>query len=130
MNKNKDNSTALADQEAILEAISEDSVLVEIRSSSPLGASLLAMNTIAKQYGQAEQSPQMWAEQELENGIKARKRTWDYSAKTQNRKALEEELIVIKRLFTVPAESDPHYTERYMARARAMDACQAKHGIQ
>ena len=130
MNKNRDNATALAEQEAIVQAISEDSICVTITTGSALGASLLAFNQIARKYGEPELSPQEWVEKELPNALTARKRAWEYSAKTQTNKAFVAEMVTISKLFTVPPAEHPEYQRRMLARFEAEQACRAKYGIQ
>lgn len=126
----RDNSTAMQEQEEIVNAIGEDTICVTIRTGSPLGASLLAFNQIARKHGQEEHSPQEWVELELANALTARKRAWEYSAKTQSNKAFAEEMRVIAKLFTVPAPDQPKYMERLQARFEAEQTCRAKYGIQ
>lgn len=130
MDKNRNNATALQEQEELVAAIAEDSVCVTITTGSSLGASLLAFNSIARQYGEQELSAQEWAEKELPNALTARKRAWEYSAKTQNNKAYVEEMRVIGKLFTVPTPDHVKYQERLMARYEAEQACRAKYGVQ
>ena len=126
----KDNSKAMAEQEELLDAIKEDAVCVSITAGSPLGATLLAFNQIARQYDEKELSAQEWAEQELPNALLARKRAWKYSADTRNLKAYAEEMRAIGKLFTVPAPAHAKYMERMVARFEAEQNCRAKYGIQ
>jgi len=126
----RDNSKAMLEQEAIVDAIGEDTVCVEIRTGSALGASLLAFNQIASKYGAEQHSPQEWVELELANALTARKRAWEYSAKTQANKAFAEEMRVISKLLTVPAPDAPKYMERLQARFEAEQTCRAKYGVQ
>lgn len=130
MNKNTNNATALAEQEALVEAIGENSVCVSITTGSPLGASLLAFNAIARKHGQEEHSPQEWVELELANALTARKRAWEYSAKTRSNKDYVAEMVTIAKLFTVPAPDHAKYLERMTARFEAEQACRAKYGVQ
>lgn len=127
---NRDNSIAMQEQEEILDAIRENSVLVEIHSSSALGATLLAFNQTARQYGKPEMDAQAWVEQELPNALLARKRTWEYSAKTKNNKAFVEEMKAISKLFTIPESTHVKYQERMLARFEAEQACRVKYGVQ
>lgn len=125
-----DNSKAMAEQEQLLDAIQENAVCVTILAGSALGASLLAFNQIARQYGEPELSAQEWVEKELPNALLARKRAWKYSADTRNLKAYAEEMRAIAKLFTVPAPDQPKYMERMVARFEAEQNCRAKYGIQ
>lgn len=129
-NKERNNAQALAEQEEIVNAIGEDSVCVTIRTGSALGAILLAFNQTARKHGAEEHSPQEWCELELANALTARKRAWEYSAKTQNNKAFAEEMRVISKLFNVPSPEHPKYMERMVARFDAEQTCRAKYGIQ
>jgi|HubBroStandDraft_2_1064218.scaffolds.fasta_scaffold173180_1 hypothetical protein len=126
----RDNSKAMLEQEEIVNAIGEDTVCVTIRTGSALGAILLAFNQIARKHGAEEHSPQEWCELELQNALTARKRAWEYSAKTQSNKAFAEEMRVISKLFTVPAPDAPKYMERLQARFEAEQTCRAKYGVQ
>lgn len=130
MSKNKDNSTALAEQEALLESIGENLPCVEILSGSSLGATLLAFNQVARLHGRKELAPQEWAELAIATGLLAIKRTWEYSAKTQNNKSFVDEMKAIAKLFTVPASDQPKYLERMTARYEAEQTCRLKYGIQ
>jgi hypothetical protein len=125
-----DASAAMADQEALLERIADDTLIVEIRSSSTLGASLLAFNAVAAQYGEASLTPQEWVEKEMQNALLARKRAWKYSADTRNTKAFADEMRAIAKLFNVPAPEHPKYQERMIARFEAEQTCRGKYGIQ
>lgn len=126
----RDNSVALQEQEALLQAIEEDSVCVEIFTGHAIGASLLAFNQIARQHGKGERSPQEWAELAIHDGLLAIKRTWEYSAKTRNNKAFVEEMRAITKLFTLPPTEHPKYHDRLQARFDAEQACRSKYGIQ
>lgn len=126
----KDNSKAMVAQEELVAAIGNDTVIVEIRSSSALGASLLAFNQIAEQYGEEQLDPQAWVDKELPNALLARKRAWKYSADTRNTKAFAEEMRTIAKLFTVPAPDHANYMPRMQARFEAEQNCRAKYGIQ
>lgn len=126
----RDNSNALVEQAELVEAIGADTLIVEIRSSSPLGATLLAFNQTARKHGRKELGSQEWAELAVATGLLAIKRTWEYSAKTQNNKGFVEEMRVIAKLFTVPAPDHTEYGKRMFARFEAEQACRAKFGIQ
>lgn len=126
----RDNSTALAEQELILDAIAENEVCVSITAGSALGASLIAFNQIARKYNEPELTPQEWVEKELPNALLARKRAWEYAAKTRSEKAFAEEMRAITKLFTVPPSDHPKYMERMVARFEAEQSCRAKYGIQ
>lgn len=128
--KTRDNSTAMAEQESLLVAIAENGVCVEIKAGSPLGATLLAFNQTASKHGRKELSPQEWAELAIATGLLAIKRTWEYSAKTQNNKGFVEEMRSIAKLFTVPAPEHPEYQKRMFARFEAEQHCRAKFGVQ
>jgi hypothetical protein len=130
MSKNKDNSNAVAEQEAIVQAIGEDTQCVSITTAMPIGAILIAFNQIARQYGQPEMSPQERAEIAIADGLTAKKRAWKYSADTQNRKDYVEEMRAIKKLFTVPESTHPKYLERMTARFEAEQNCALKYGVQ
>jgi hypothetical protein len=130
MANNRDNSNALAEQEAIVNAIGEDTQCVSITTAMPIGAVLLAFNQIAKQYGRTEMSPQEWAELAISTGLTAIKRSWKYSADTQSRKDYVEEMRAIKKLFTVPDSTHPMYLQRMTARFEAEQNCAAKYGVQ
>jgi hypothetical protein len=130
MSKDRDNSKALVEQEELLAAIGEDSVIAEVRSGSPLGATLLAFNQIARMHGRQEASPQEWSELAIKTGLLAIKRTWEYSATTRNNKAYVEEMKAIAKLFTVPEPEHPKYLERMSARYEAEQNCRAKYGVQ
>jgi hypothetical protein len=130
ISKTVNNANALAEQEAIVKAIGEDSVCVSITTGSALGATLLAFNQIARKYGQAEMSPQELVDAELPNALTARKRAWEYSDKTRSNKAFVEEMRVIAKLFHVPASDHAEYHKRMSARFEAEQACRAKYGIQ
>lgn len=126
----RDNSTALAEQELILDAISENEICASITAGSALGASLIAFNQIARKYGESELTPQEWVEKELPNALLARKRAWEYASKTRSEKAFAEEMRAITKLFTVPPSDHPKYMERMVARFEAEQNCRAKYGIQ
>lgn len=131
MSKNgRDNSAALAEQEAIVDAIAENAVCVTITAGSALGASLIVFNQVARLHNESELSPQEWVEKELPNALLARKRAWEYAAKTRNEKAFAEEMRAITKLFTVPASDHPKYMERMVARFEAEQAARLKYGIQ
>ncbi len=130
MSKTRDNSTALAEQEALVEAIAQNDECVSITSGSPIGATLLAFNQTASKHNRKEMSPQEWAELAIATGLLAIKRTWEYSAKTQNNKAFVDEMRTISRLFTVPAPDHVNYQQRMLARFEAEQACRAKYGVQ
>lgn len=125
-----DASTAMSDQELIVNAISEDSVCVELKTGSPLGATLVAFNQTAKKHGRKEMSPQEWAEIAIATGLLALKRSWEYTAVTRNTKAFVDEMKTIAKLFTVPTPEHPKYLERMSARFEAEQNCRAKYGIQ
>lgn len=126
----RDNSKAMVEQEELLQAISDDTVLVEVRSSSALGASLLTFNQTAAKHGRKELAPQEWAELAIATGLLAIKRTWEYSATTRNNKAYVQEMKDIARLFTVPDSTHAKYLERMTARFEAEQNCRAKFGVQ
>ena len=126
----RNNATALLEQEELVQAIGENSVCVTITTGSALGASLLAFNMVARSFGKEEHSPQEWVELLFANTLNAQKSVWMYSVKTRNNKKLHEELKVINRLFTVPSPEHPAYAERRMAKMDAIDACEAKYGVQ
>lgn len=127
---NKDNSKALAEQEAIVDAIAENSECVSITTATPLGAMLVAFNQTAKQYGRKEMSPQEWAEYAIPAGLIALKRSWKYTSDTRNLKEYANEMRAIGKLFTVPAPDHAKYQERMIARFEAEQNCRAKYGIQ
>lgn len=126
----RNNAAALAEQEMIVDAIAENAVCVTITAGSPLGASLVAFNQIARQYGEDELTPQEWVDKELPNALLARKRAWKYAADTRNDKAFAEEMRAISKLFTVPAPDHAKYQERLFARFEAEQNCRAKYGVQ
>jgi hypothetical protein len=126
----KDNSKALAEQEAIVAAIAENDVCVSISSGSPLGATLVAFNQTASKHNRKEMSPQEWAEIAIATGLLALKRSWEYTANTRNQKEFVAEMRTIAKLFTVPAPEHPKYLERMSARYEAEQNCRAKYGIQ
>ena len=74
-----DNSNALAEQEAIVDAIAEDTECVSITTGMPIGAILIAFNQTAKAFGRKEMSAQEWAELAIAQGLTAIKRSWKYS---------------------------------------------------
>lgn len=126
----KDNSKALAEQEEIVEAIAQDSVCVTITTAMPIGATLVAFNQIARQYGRKELGLQEWAELAIATGLTAIKRSWKYTAETQNLKEYAEEMRAIAKLFTVPAPDHVKFIERMTARYEAEQNCRVKYGIQ
>ena len=126
----KDNSKALMEQEAIVTAIAENDVCVEIRSGSALGASLVAFNQTASKHNRKEMTPQEWAEIAIATGLLALKRSWEYTANTRNIKSFTDEMRAIAKLFNVPAPEHPKYMERMVARFEAEQNCRAKYGIQ
>lgn len=126
----KDNSKALAEQESIVSAIQENDVCVEIRSGSPLGATLVAFNQTAVRHNRKEMTPQEWAEIAIATGLLALKRSWEYTANTRNQKEFVAEMRTIAKLFTVPAPEHTKYMERMQARFEAEQNCRAKYGIQ
>lgn len=126
----RDNSKALAEQDEIVAAISENSTIVEITSGSPLGATLVAFNQTASKHGRKELTPQEWAEIAIATGLLALKRSWEYTANTRNTKDFVNEMRTIAKLFTVPAPEHPKYLERMSARYEAEQNCRAKYGIQ
>ncbi len=126
----KDNSKAMAEQEAIVEAIGENTICVEITTASPIGAALLTFNQTSSKHGRQEKSPQEWAELAIATGLLALKRSWEYTAKTRNNTAFTEEMRTIAKLFTVPAPDHSKYIDRMTARYEAEQNCRAKYGIQ
>jgi hypothetical protein len=126
----RDNSKALAEQEQIVNAISENEVCVSITSGSPLGATLVAFNQVASKYNRKEMTPQEWAEVAIATGLLALKRSWEYTANTKNIKAFTDEMKTIAKLFNVPDPTHPKYMERMVARFEAEQNCRAKYGIQ
>lgn len=126
----KDNSTAHADQQAIVNAVEQDSTCVAITTKSVLGATLVSFNAIAKKHNRKEMSPQEWAELAIATGLLAMKRAWEYSDKTRNNTAYVEEMRAIAKLFTVPESTHPKYMEKMVARFEAEQACRAKYGVQ
>ncbi len=126
----KDNSKALAEQESIVSAIQENEVCVEIRSGSPIGATLVAFNQTASKYNRKEMTPQEWAEIAIATGLLALKRSWEYTANTKNVKAFTDEMRTIAKLFNVPTSDHPKYIERMTARFEAEQNCRVKYGIQ
>ena len=126
----KDNSKAMAEQESIVAAIQENDVCVEIRSGSPLGATLVAFNQTATKHNRKEMTPQEWAEIAIATGLLALKRSWEYTANTRNTKDFINEMRTIAKLFSVPAPEHPKYLERMSARYEAEQNCRAKYGIQ
>lgn len=139
-----DNSTALAEQQALLDAVKENANCVEITTGSLVGSTLVAFNETAKLHNRKEMSPQEWAELAIATGLLAIKRTWEYSAKTRNNSAYVEEMKVIAKLFTVPeppiismtSTPETHqglfdiYIKRMTARFEAEQNCRAKYGVQ
>jgi len=130
MSKERDNSKALAEQEAIVDAIAEDTQCVSITTATATGAILVAFNQVARTYGRPEMSPQEWAVLAISTGLTAIKRSWKYSADTQSRKDYVEEMRSIKKLFTVPDSTHPKYLERMTARFEAEQNCALKYGVQ
>jgi hypothetical protein len=126
----RDNSTAMQEQEALLKAIKSDEIVVSISAATALGASLLAFNSIASKFGKQEKTPQEWAEQAIQQGLEAIRRTWEYSEKTRTNKEFANEMRTIAKLFHVPESTHPKYQERMLARFEAEQACRAKYGIQ
>lgn len=126
----RDNAKALAEQEEIVQAISENEVCVTIHAGTALGASLIAFNQVASKYNVPPRTPQEWVEQELPNALLARKRAWEYAATTRNEKAFADEMRVIAKLFNVPTSNHPKFQERMLARFEAEQSCRAKYGIQ
>jgi hypothetical protein len=126
----RDNSTALAEQEALVDAIQENDVCVSLTSGSALGATLLAFNQVARKHSRSEKSPQEWAEIAIATGLLALKRSWEYTANTKNTKAFADEMKTISKLFHVPSPEHPKYLERMSARFEAEQNCRAKYGIQ
>ena len=126
----KDNSKAMAEQEAIVDAIGENTVCVAITTASPIGAALLTFNQTASKHGRSEKSPQEWAELAIATGLLALKRSWEYTAKTRNSADFVNEMRQIAKLFTVPEPEHPKYLERMQSRFEAEQNCRAKYGIQ
>jgi hypothetical protein len=129
-NKERNNATALAEQEALVDAIQENDVCVSLTSGSVLGSTLLAFNQTARKHNRKEMSPQEWAEIAIATGLLALKRSWEYTANTKNTKAFADEMKTISKLFTVPTPEHPKYMERMVARFEAEQNCRAKYGIQ
>jgi hypothetical protein len=127
---NRDNSEAMQEQEELMQAIADDIAVVVIKSSTPLGATLLAFNQVAAQHGVDARAPQEWCELELPLALLARKRAWEYAAKTRSEKKFAEEMRSISKLFTVPVPEHPAYKDRLLARFEAEQNCRVKYGIQ
>ena len=126
----KDNSKAMAEQDAIVEAIAQNDVCVTITTAQPIGAALLTFNQTASKHNRTEKSPQEWAELAIATGLLALKRSWEYTAKTRNSADFVNEMRQIAKLFTVPAPEHPKYLERMQSRFEAEQNCRAKYGIQ